>query len=106
MREEEAKDILEIFAKAQKDGLRICPRCGCTLKEKLVTNAMSRQMDIYICDKCGVAEALEYMEGIRNPLSKWKFVETMEKKIKGYVEFNLLKMRFGKEDEQCQENMN
>ena len=36
-----------------------CPRCGWdTMKENIHTNALSRHADIYICDACGMAEAL------------------------------------------------
>ena len=44
-----------------------CPRCGrMSMKPDLHTNALSRCADIYICDECGLHEALTaYM---KNPL--------------------------------------
>lgn len=53
--------LIENWAKAQKAGAWLpCPRCGkLTMKEDLHTNAFSRRADIYVCDKCGMAEAIE-----------------------------------------------
>lgn len=53
--------IIENWAKAQNAGALLpCPRCGkLTMKEDLHSNAFSRRADIYICDKCGMAEAIE-----------------------------------------------
>lgn len=36
-----------------------CPRCGLfTMKPDILTNALSRHADIYICDGCGMEEAM------------------------------------------------
>lgn len=45
----------------------VCPRCGVDcMTPKLHHNAFSRHADIYICDECGLNEAmLDYMN---NPL--------------------------------------
>lgn len=44
-----------------------CPRCGRdTMKELIHTNALSRHVDIYICDTCGTEEAL--LKFMHNPL--------------------------------------
>ena len=62
-----AKRAVDEFAKKQADGVHICPRCGrMTVKERLVTNALSRHADVYICDDCGNDEAIRDMKG--NPL--------------------------------------
>lgn len=55
--------IIENWRKAQKAGAWLpCPRCGClTMKESLTTNAFSRRADVYICDSCGMEEAIEDM---------------------------------------------
>lgn len=54
-------DIAANWRKAQESGAVLpCPRCGrMTMKDNLNTNALSRRADIYICDRCGTAEALE-----------------------------------------------
>ena len=44
-----------------------CPRCGRnTMKKNIHTNALSRYVDIYICDACGTEEAL--LKFMHNPL--------------------------------------
>jgi len=53
----------EIISKAiseQKQNKSIiCPRCGLPkMKAKLFSNALSRRADIYVCDSCGMEEAL------------------------------------------------
>ena len=49
-----------------------CPRCGRdTMKEPVATNALSRHADIYVCDACGMAEALLCALGAPLQLSQW-----------------------------------
>ena len=44
-----------------------CPRCGRdSMKENIHTNALSRHADIYICDACGMEEAM--LKFMHNPL--------------------------------------
>ena len=66
MTSEKAKKNIKKYAKIQKaeDG---CPRCGGAMNEKLHTNARSRQIDIMVCDRCGMDEALNDATG-RPPL--------------------------------------
>jgi len=55
--------------KAQQDaGEKMpCPRCGRnTIKTPLAHNALSRYADLYICDECGMTEAM--LDMMRNPL--------------------------------------
>ena len=67
-----AKKAVDRFAKVQKDGTHICPRCGrLTVKERLVTNSFSRHADVYICDTCGMDEAIRDMKGEPLPLKDW-----------------------------------
>lgn len=67
-----AKKVVDRFAKVQKDGTHICPRCGrLTVKDRLVTNAFSRHADVYICDACGMDEAVRDMKGDPLPLKDW-----------------------------------
>lgn len=67
-----AKEKVDAFARRQKDGVRMCPRCGClTVKDRLATNALSRHADVYICDTCGMDEAIRDMKGDAMPLKDW-----------------------------------
>lgn len=67
-----AKRAVDEFAKVQADRTHICPRCGrLTVKERLVTNALSRHVDVYICDACGTDEAIRDMKGDPLPLKDW-----------------------------------
>ena len=44
------------------------------MKERTVTNALSRHAEVYICDQCGTEEAvLDYL-GKPLPLSQWSFI--------------------------------
>ena len=54
-------EIIANWRQAQDSGAVLpCPRCGwMKMKESLCSNALSRRADIYICDCCGTAEALE-----------------------------------------------
>lgn len=67
-----AKKAVDDFAKVQTDGTHFCPRCGrLTVKDRLTTNALSRHADIYICDACGMDEAVRDMKGDAMPLKDW-----------------------------------
>lgn len=49
-----------------------CPRCGRDMmKENIHTNALSRHADIYICDACGMAEALLKFMSNPLPIAEW-----------------------------------
>ena len=55
----DAKMKIEAFAKEQRAGSPLCPRCGqMTIKERLHTNALSRHAEIYVCDMCGTDERI------------------------------------------------
>lgn len=67
-----AKRAVDKFAKKQMNGVHICPRCGhLTVKDRLTTNALSRHADVYICDACGMDEAVRDMKGCALPLKDW-----------------------------------
>lgn len=67
-----AKRAVDEFAKKQVDGVHICPRCGrMTVKERLTTNALSRHADVYICNECGMEEAILDFRGTPLPLKDW-----------------------------------
>lgn len=67
-----AKEKIDAFAKIQTDGTALCPRCGMlTVKERLYSNALSRNADVYICDACGMDEAVREWTGNPLPLKDW-----------------------------------
>lgn len=75
--EQQAKAALEWFAKVQTAQIT-CPRCGkVTMKDPIHTNALSRFADVYVCDMCGMAEALISHAGQPPKLRNWAFIETV-----------------------------
>ncbi len=67
-----AKVRIDAFAKEQADGVHFCPRCGrFSVKDRLHTNALSRYVDVYICDECGMDEAIRAMADEPLPLREW-----------------------------------
>lgn len=70
------KELIEEFAKKQSEGDYPCPRCGRrVMNEKPVRNAMSRRAGVYVCDECGIVEALEDMPGaVKLPFEEWALV--------------------------------
>lgn len=71
MNNKEAKQAIEEYAKMQEAQYG-CPRCGREMKEKLHTNALSRQIDIMVCDRCGLEEALIVATGRPHlPFEQW-----------------------------------
>lgn len=73
-------EIVEQFAKKQGNGNFACPRCGRMAMDKNpARNALSRRATVYVCDRCGMAEALEDMLGnIRIALMDWALVQHPE----------------------------
>ena len=67
-----AKKAVDAFARTQADGMHICPRCGRqTIKNRLSANALSRCADVYICDACGMDEAIREAANNTLPLKDW-----------------------------------
>ena len=70
----EVADIARAWRIRQASGKKLpCPRCGrATMKKDLCTNALSRHAQgVYICDACGISEAvLDYLQGPL-PLGLW-----------------------------------
>lgn len=71
--EEAASELINRFAEKQQEGHFACPRCGRMRMnaERITHNAVSRRASIYICDACGMQEALEDMMDSRTPLTEW-----------------------------------
>jgi len=70
---EEAKLLIEGLMPLQERGEKFpCPRCGYDrMNEKLVRNALSRHAHVYVCDECGMDEAIRDMVGNPLPLNEW-----------------------------------
>lgn len=59
-----AKEIVEDAGRRQKKGEKMdCPVCGDPMRDNLYHNALSRRADVYVCERCGVSEALEDATG-------------------------------------------
>lgn len=46
--------------------------------ESVTRNALSRRVDVYVCDACGMHEALEDMVDSISPLSSWAIAQNPE----------------------------
>lgn len=78
LNEYNAKAALERFGKVQTPRIT-CPRCGKpTIKDPLHTNALSRFVDVYVCDMCGMAEALMVCAGQPPMLRNWAIIKTVK----------------------------
>lgn len=75
-----ARVLIAEFSKKQQGGHLACPRCGkMTMDAESAThNALSRRATVYICDACGMQEALEDMMDSRTPLTAWAIVSAPE----------------------------
>jgi len=79
---EQAKELIESLIPLQKnpseDGYIFpCPRCGHDCMDKNpVRNALSRRANVYICNSCGMEEALLDAAGKDPlPLNEWAMVK-------------------------------
>lgn len=71
--------ILDKFGRDQRS--RKCPRCGdMHMGNDVRRNALSRQANVYVCDVCGVEEAIRDRYAEPLPLELWAyFTEGAEK---------------------------
>ena len=77
--EEMARALIERFAEKQQGGHFACPRCGrMTMSGDAKRNALSRRASVYVCDTCGMMEALEDMMDCTTPLTAWAIVAAPE----------------------------
>lgn len=78
--EEEAKRLVESLLPLQEDNsdpyVFPCPRCGHDqMDHNPVRNALSRRAKVYICDKCGMDEAMRDMAEMPPlPFTQWGMV--------------------------------
>lgn len=49
--------------------------------ESVTRNALSRRATVYICDACGMTEAMEDMMDSRTPLTAWAIVSAPEMRL-------------------------
>lgn len=83
---EQAKELVESLRPLQEepaDGYIFpCPRCGYSrMDKKPVRNALSRYADVYICNPCGMDEALRHIAGRPPlPLNEWGMVIGFDEK--------------------------
>ena len=74
----ETHAALERFGRVQ-DKYPVCPRCGkMNMKFPIHTNALSRHVSIYICEACGMAEALMAYNGTPPKLRYWAIIALAE----------------------------
>ena len=71
--EQDYLQMINAVAKSQQEMKSpICPRCGKHRMDKQIThNAMSRHADIYVCNICGLDEAIRDMRGETINSSDW-----------------------------------
>ena len=70
---DDAEELIKIFGRIQDhkdlEGCR-CPRCRNELQMPMVRNSLSRYVDAYICNDCGVDEAFNG----HTSFSQWKII--------------------------------
>ena len=72
-KELEAAEKIMRFSKVQREYNFPCPRCGLWAMDKdPIRNALSRRVNVYICNFCGTAEAMEDFFGDEKKLSEWE----------------------------------
>jgi len=63
--------VEEIAARQKAGTFTACPRCGSWMRRELYMNCLSRRAEIYVCEKCGMAEALADHLGKHDPVTDW-----------------------------------
>lgn len=72
---EEDRIIQDLASKQKTQFSQICPRCGKkSMRENLHHNSFSRRADIYICEACGMEEALNDYAGNDDTTAEWHAV--------------------------------
>lgn len=81
--EEQARGLLEALGKMQVEARVFdlpCPRCGRQNMDPIaVRNALSRYAKVYVCNACGMEEAMRDMAGEPPlPLNLWGMVRAFD----------------------------
>lgn len=81
-------EIEKLLPLQQKGEKFPCPRCGHDRmhSDSVVLNALSRYATVYICEECGMDEAMRDMFGDPLPLEEWAMVATDTFEIRYEVE--------------------
>lgn len=64
-----------------------CPRCGGPMREKAIYNCLSRRAIVYVCEPCGMHEAVEDAckaenpDFVKKPLSEWHIISNFVNNI-------------------------
>lgn len=74
----DVEQVIKCFSEKQRNGRFACPRCGCMRMnpESVTRNALSRRVSIYICDSCGMEEAIDDFIGNKVSLSEWAILKS------------------------------
>lgn len=72
--------VIKEYKQKQLDGVKMpCPRCGADrMRVPATYNALSRQADIYVCDICGMEEAIYAAKGNQLPMKYWDLYARLE----------------------------
>lgn len=74
-----SKKLLDLQERQTSGELIPCPRCGrMGMKNPLERNALSRYAVLYICDECGMTEAMLAMMHSPLPLDQWALLSETE----------------------------
>lgn len=80
--EEQARKLVERLGVMQVEGRALglpCPRCGEHRMDPIaVHNSLSRYAKVYVCNVCGMDEAMRDMVGQPLPLSQWGMVKAFD----------------------------
>lgn len=89
MRRSLFKEILDLIGKSQKAVEIIypyCPRCGHNKMDKnLYHNSLSRFADVYICNDCGMDEAMRDSFGTPLPFTQWSWIYSLKQQEKLFI---------------------
>lgn len=76
----------KMFQKQKSGDVGRCPRCGGEMNPRASHNSLSRRTDIYICNSCGMKEAIEDAKKAKDPnfektvVEEWDFAKNISYK--------------------------
>ena len=86
--------IYQTFIKQKAGMIGECPRCGGKMNDRVTLNSLSRRTDIYICNSCGMQEAIEDAKKAKDPAFEKMVIEEwhlVRKSIKELFESPILR---------------
>lgn len=89
-----AKKLVEELLPMQEKGAEFpCPRCGRNNMhtDRPVLNTLSRHAKVYVCEECGIDEALRDMSGSPLPINQWAMPRGFDKEDKPKTLFEQIK---------------